>query len=142
MPQRVQVDLPQSLVQVRDDHGVDAAAHHVPYVRAFDLGADTHAARAEDAAIVIDGEALMRCVDRQFGIAVRQAHMRQALLLRQGLQLAMAVRDTDRADMVALGKEQFENRAAMLLEPLGLRGALPCLRQLSLRRRAEACCCL
>ena len=120
LPQRVQLRFAPVLVQVGDDHGVDAAAHHIPHVRAFDLGADPHAARAEDAAIVVDGEALVRGVDRQFGIAIGQADVGQPLVLRQGLQLAVAVGHADRADVVALGEQQLEDGAAMLLQPLGV----------------------
>jgi hypothetical protein len=49
---------------------LDAAAHHVPGVRAFDLVADPDAARAEDAAVVIDHEALVRGVKGELRIAV------------------------------------------------------------------------
>ena len=106
------------LMQVGDDHGVDAAAHHIPDVRAFNLGADPHAACAQDAAIVIYSEALMRCVDREFWIAIRQAHMGQTLLLGHRLQVAVTVRNANGADMIAFGEEQFENSAAVLLQPL------------------------
>ena len=40
--------------------------------------------------------------------------MGQALLLRQRLQLAVAVGDADRADVIALGEEQLQNDAAVL----------------------------
>ena len=52
------------LVQVGDDAGVAAAAGDVPGVRAFDLPADAHAAGAEDAAVVVHAEALVRGVHR------------------------------------------------------------------------------
>ena len=48
---------------VGDDAGVDAAAHHVPGVRALDLVADADAARAHDAAVVVDGEQRVAGVD-------------------------------------------------------------------------------
>ena len=35
------------------------------------------------------------------------------------LQFAMAVRDADRADVVALGEQQFENHLAVSLSALG-----------------------
>ena len=54
LPQRVQAGFTPVLVQVGDDHGIDAAAHHIPDVRAFNLGADPHAAGAQDAAVVIE----------------------------------------------------------------------------------------
>ena len=106
-------------MQIGDDDGVDAAAHHIPDVRAFNLRADAHAARAQNAAVVVDGEALVRGIHGQRGIAIGQADVGQALLLRQRLQFAVAVGDADRADVIALGEEQLENHAAMLLQPLG-----------------------
>ena len=48
--------------------------------------------------------------------------MRQALLLPQGLQLAMAVGHADRADVIALGEEQLKDGLAMLLQALRRRG--------------------
>ena len=41
-------------------------------------------------------------------------------LLRQHLQLAVAVRDADRADVIALGEEQFEDHPAVVLQALGV----------------------
>ncbi len=96
-------------------------------MRAFNLGADAHAAGAENAAVVVGGEALVRGIHGQRGVAIGQADMGQALLLRKGLQFAVAVGDADRADVVALGEEQFENGAAMLFEPLGVGGDLHAL---------------
>ena len=68
LPQRVQLDFPHSSMQVGNDHGVDAAPHHIPHMRAFNLGADPHAARAQDAAVVVDGEALVRGVHGSSGL--------------------------------------------------------------------------
>jgi hypothetical protein len=42
-----------------------------------------------------------------------------ALLLAEGLEFAVAIGYANRADMIALGKEQFENGFAMFLEPIG-----------------------
>ena len=114
LPQRVQAGASPVLMQIGDDDGVDAAAHHVPDVGAFDLRADAHAAGAEDAAVVVDGEALVGGVDGELGVAIGQADVGQALLLGQGLQFAMAVGDADRADVIALGEEQLEDGAAVL----------------------------
>jgi hypothetical protein len=69
---------------------------------------------------MVDGEALIRGVHLEIGIAVRQAYVRQALLLGQRLQFAMAVGDADRADVVALGEEQLENRVPVLSQALGV----------------------
>ena len=46
--------------------------------------------------------------------------MGKALLLGHRLQFAVAVRHADRANVVALGEQQFQDRAAMLLQPLGV----------------------
>ena len=66
LPHSVQVsDSPQGCVQIGDDAAVDAAAHHVPGVRAFDLIAHAHAAGAQDAAVVVEDESVVRGVHRQ-----------------------------------------------------------------------------
>ncbi len=66
LPQPVQVsDDPQGSIEIGDDLAVDAAAHHVPGMRAFDFVANPHAAGAQNAAVVIDDEALVRGIDRQ-----------------------------------------------------------------------------
>ena len=80
-------------VQVRNDFGVDATPHHVPGMRAFDLVANPDATRAQNAAVVIDDEAVVRGVDVFFRIAIRKAHMRNAETLRQHLHLAVTIRD-------------------------------------------------
>ena len=40
--------------------------------------------------------------------------------LRQRLQIAVAVRHADRADVIALGEEQFQDHAAVVGQPLGV----------------------
>ena len=55
LPQLVQRRrLAPGLVHVARSPAMDAARHHVPHVRAFHLRADPHAARAQDAAVVVD----------------------------------------------------------------------------------------
>src|SRR6185436_1645248 len=51
------------LVHVRNDFARMSAARHVPGMRSLDLVADADAARTQDAAIVIDAEALVRHID-------------------------------------------------------------------------------
>ena len=46
------------------------------------------------------------------------ADMGHALILRQGLQFAVAVGHANGTDVVALREEQLEDHAAVLLEPL------------------------
>jgi Ca2+-binding RTX toxin-like protein len=107
-------------MEVGDDGAINATAHDVPDVRAFDLGAHADAAGAEDAPVVVEGKALVRCIDGELGVAIGESHVSEALLLGEGLKLAVAVRDADRADVVALGEEQFENVAAILLQTFGI----------------------
>ena len=108
------------LMQVGDDGAVDSSAHNVPNVRAFDLGADTNAAGAEDAAVVVEGEALVRGIDGELRVAIGQPYMGETLLLGESLELAVAIGDADRADVVALGKEKFEDVAAIFLKAFGI----------------------
>src|SRR5271165_4983492 len=79
------------LIEVGDDHGVNAAAHHIPDVRALNLGADADAAGAEDAAIVVERETFVRSIDGQRGVAIGQLDVRDTLLLAERLQFAVAV---------------------------------------------------
>ena len=67
LPQLVQLArLAPGLVQLADQHASwMPRAADVPHVRAFDFGADAHAARAQDAAVVVEHEARMRRVHRQ-----------------------------------------------------------------------------
>src|SRR5579864_6196318 len=47
------------LVQIRNHLGIDAPSHNVPGMRALNLVADAQATRAQDAAVVVDDEALV-----------------------------------------------------------------------------------
>jgi hypothetical protein len=47
------------LMEIGDDERVDAAPHDVPDMRAFNFSAYANAAGAEDAAILVEGEALV-----------------------------------------------------------------------------------
>ncbi len=109
------------LMQVGDDAGVDAAAHDVPDVRAFDLGADAHAAGAEDAAVVDrETKRSWEASTGSLGVAIGEADVSQTLALRQRLQFAMAVGDADRADVIALGEEHLQDVLAIVLQALGV----------------------
>ena len=72
-----------------------------------------HAARAQDAAVVVEHVARVRGVDGEPRVAVRVADVRDAVLLRQRLQLAVPGRDAHRADVVALGEQQLERDLAV-----------------------------
>ena len=73
LPQLVQVsEAPQGWFRSVMTRAPMPRPDHVPGVRALDLVADPDAARAEDAAVVVDGEALVRGVDRQLRVPVGQ----------------------------------------------------------------------
>lgn len=110
------------LSQIRNYVGIDAASHDVPDMRAFDFAADSHATCAEDAAIGIGGEALVRGIHFQLRIPIGKPNVSESLIDSHGLQFAMAVGHADCTDVVAFGEEQLQDRAAMLLEPLGAGG--------------------
>ena len=117
--------LPQLVQVVASPHGrcssetsrdCDAAAGDVPHVRALDLGARAHAARAQHAAVVVEHVARVRGVDREPRVVVRVADVRDAVVLGQGLQLAVARGDAHGADVVALGEQQLERDLPVGLE--------------------------
>jgi hypothetical protein len=89
-------------------------------VRAFDLSADADTAGAEDAAVVVESEALVRCIDGELGVAIGQTHVSEALLLGESLEFAMAVGDADGADVVALSEEKLKDVAAIFLKAFGV----------------------
>src|SRR5436190_1676879 len=82
-------------VHVAHDHALDAARTHVPDVRAFYLRADAHAARAQNAAIVVEHVARVRNIDGEFRISIRIAHAGNSEPLRHGLEFAVIVTDAD-----------------------------------------------
>jgi hypothetical protein len=121
LPQLVQLWLrPPRLVEVDDHPAVDPAAHHIPHMRALDLVADAHAARAEDAAVVVQRVALVAGIHGQVGVEIVVAHMVHADLGGFPLQLAVAVHHADRAHVVAFGKEQFQDHLAIFDQPLAV----------------------
>ena len=105
--------------QVGDDPGVGAAPHHVPGVGAFDLRAHADAARAQDAAVVVDHEAVVAGVDADRRVETGQLEVGEAERLGVVLQFAVVVGHAHRADVVALDEEHLDDRAAMVIEPSG-----------------------
>src|ERR1039457_3498966 len=61
-------------VHVADNHAADAARADVPDMRAFHLRAHAHAARAQDATVVVQHEAGMRYVHGELRVRVWVAH--------------------------------------------------------------------
>ncbi len=89
---------------------------------AFDFVADAHAARAEDAAIVIQAEEVVGSVERELGIAIGNVDVRDAHCLSEALQFAVSVGDADGADVIALGEEHLDDHAPVALQAGGIGG--------------------
>src|SRR5450759_791742 len=85
-------------------------------MRAFHFAASPHAARAEDAAVVVEHIALVAHVYADFGEAVGIAYAVDAEFLRERLQLAVVVGNADRADMIALDKQQLDSDLTVALQ--------------------------
>jgi len=106
-------------------------------VRALDLVADADAAKAEDAPVVVDREQPVTGVDVDLGADPRQVEMGEAQLLGRVLQLAVVVRDADRADVVALDEHHLGDGAAVLQQELGVRRDVHALGDLGHAGRGE-----
>jgi|GEM_PF-3474440 len=116
--------------EIRDQAGIDAAPKQVPHMGALDLIAGAHTTRTQDTPVMVQREAAMRRVDADLWVEVRVTDVVDAQFLGQSLQLAIAVRDAHRADVVALGEKQLNDRAAVLCEALRLRHHFHILRDL------------
>ena len=92
------IRLAPRLVEVGDDAGVAAAAGDVLGAGALDVPAHPHATRAKDAAVVIHAKEAVGVVHAPFRKAIVVADVINALAPGEGLQLAMAVGDTDGAN--------------------------------------------
>ncbi len=84
---------------------------------AFYLAANPHAARAKDAAVVVEHVPLLREVHRQRGVAIGEAHAGDAERDGQRLKFAVAVGDAHRAEVIALGQQQLDDHAAVGRQP-------------------------
>ncbi len=104
--------------QVGDDQRLNAAAHDVPGMGAFNFIAYPHAPGAEHAPVVIDREAVMRGIHFQIRIAIAKVNVRDIEFLSERLQFAVPVRDANRANMIALREKQLENGATVALQAL------------------------
>ena len=92
LPQLVQEsDAPQGSPRSVDDARSGAAAEDVPGVGALDFVADAHAAGAQNAAVVVDAEALVAGIDGKRRKLVAQADVIDAQALGEVLQFAGAV---------------------------------------------------
>jgi hypothetical protein len=98
---------------------------------------DPHTACAEDATIVIGDETRMRSIDGQEWMYVGHLDMVYAELLRQRLQLAMSVGDTDGTGMVALAEFHLKDKLSVLGEAVGIHRDLHALLHLGNAGRHE-----
>jgi hypothetical protein len=73
----------------------------------FNFGTNPHAPSAVNASIVVEHEAGMTEVNGSLWVAVAETNVIDAQFLCQRLQFAMVVGHTDRANVVALRKQQF-----------------------------------
>ena len=80
---------------------------------ALQFCAHPHATCAQNASVVIERITGMGQVQRKFRIVVSKTHGVHAHGAGHRLQLAMAIGDADRADMIALDKEKFERQASI-----------------------------
>ena len=111
--------------------------HDVPGVCALDLVADADAAKAQDAAVVVDGEQPVAGVDVDLRADPRQVEVGHAELVCRVLQLAVIVRDADRADVVALHEHHLGHGPAVLEQELRMRRDVHAFRDLGHAGRRE-----
>src|SRR5581483_3643415 len=78
-------------VQIGDNSGLTAATGHVAGAGAFDVPADAHAARAENAAVMIHAEERVRMVHVPLREAVFVADMIHPKAAGERLQFTMAI---------------------------------------------------
>jgi hypothetical protein len=106
-------------------------------VRAFDFVTRAYTSPAHHAAIVIHVKKRMRSVKVTVGVKIWKSHLCDAERLRQVLQLAIAIRHANRANVISFGKEQL-NGHPHILPQLGRIGSdLHVGRDLRRARRKE-----
>ena len=128
LPHEVQVaDSPHGWARSVITNGSTPRARHVPGVRPSISSQARTQRGAEDAAVVVDAEALVAGVHGQLRVQVVEADVIDALRRRQRLQLAVAVRHAHRADVVALREEQLEDhpRGTRPASELAVRTTMP-----------------
>src|SRR5512138_2139246 len=81
------------------------------------LVAGPHAAGTEDAAHMVHAEAPVTGIQREAGKEVAIADMIDAKACGQALELAMAVYHADRADVITLGQQQFDDLTPVAPQP-------------------------
>ena len=83
---------------------VDATPHEIPGVRTLDFVTHPHAAGAQNTPIMIDTEPVVRGIDLIDLVSIRHADMIHSAFLSQPLEIAIAVGNTHRADVIPFGK--------------------------------------
>jgi hypothetical protein len=76
---------------------------------AFHLVANPHAPRAQDAPVVIHHKHIVRSIYDSVRIKIREPDMHHSLIRGEALQVTVVIRDTDRANMISFGEQQFQN---------------------------------
>jgi hypothetical protein len=85
---------------------------------AFNLVANAHATRAENAAVVVKDVTLVGSIDAEARMPVGHRDVRDTELLGEGLQFAVSVGDTDGADVVTLAEEHLDDDTAIVFQAL------------------------
>ena len=123
LPQLVQVaESPQGGIEIGHDTAVAAPIFKIPGVRPLDLTTHPDTSSAEHTTVMIEDKPTVGSIHLQFRVATRKGDMINPELLRQLLELTVTVGHADRADMVALGKEQLNDTATIPVQPLRLGG--------------------
>lgn len=104
------------LAHIGNHPRIGAASRHIPGMHSFDFVAHPHAASAEHAAVVVDPEERVRNINVAARKGIIEAHVIHADGNRQVLQFAMTIGDAHRTHVIALGKEEFDDHAAILAQ--------------------------
>ena len=107
-------------MEIGDNLAFNATAHEIPGMRAFDFPTHPNASSAQDAAVVVNHKPVVGSVHGGLRIAIGIVNVGYVQLLRHGLQLTVAVGNADRANVIALRKQQFDNALAVALQTFGV----------------------
>src|SRR5690349_13878315 len=95
-------------IQVGDDFRIRATSGNVLGASAFHVPAYSHTSRAKDTTVVVQSEQSMGIVRVPSWKDVVVTDVIHAVRIGKRLQFAMAIGDTNGANMIALGEKQFE----------------------------------
>ena len=69
---------------------------------------------------MINNEPFMRSVNRGLRVEIFKSHVGHPELLRETLQITVAIGDANRADVIPFRKEQFQDHEAIFAQTLGV----------------------